>query len=322
MWSRFVLASLVIFFAGRYLSDLADETADLTGLSKGFIGALILGIITSLPELIGTISAVVYKSNPDLGVGNIFGSNLFNIAILSFAIILFGSKVDGNGWKWRSNFSAYLSICLSAFLVMLIGMHKLNVSASGLWGDVCILAFYLIGMWIYSQQGPDEVEPQIVKHKGRGRSLKVNILLVVVSGTLVVAAGVLLADACDDIARTTHLTSTFVGSLFMAAATSLPELVVTMRLLKLGNIGMATGNIFGSNLMNLTIVGLADLAYAGTVYATITSSQMVTLGAGILMSGLFLTGTLIKAKKKVLLHIDNLAILVLYLLIYLWLYNH
>ena len=322
MWSRFVLASLVIFFAGRYLSDLADETADLTGLSKGFIGALILGIITSLPELIGTLTAVVYKSNPDLGVGNIFGSNLFNIAILSFAILLYSARLKNNGWQWRSNFSAYLSISLSAFLVMLITMHTPAGNASTLWADIFILAFYVTGMWIYSRQTPEVDEEPGLKSKKTVRGLKANLLLITLMGTLVVFAGVFLADACDEIARATHLTSTFVGSLFMAAGTSLPEFVVTMRLLKLGNIGMATGNIFGSNLMNLTIVALADLAYTGSIYAAVTSSQMVTLGAGILMSGLFLSGTLVKAKKKVLLHVDNLCILVLYLLIYLWLYNH
>ncbi|MBN2297629.1 MAG: sodium:calcium antiporter [Deltaproteobacteria bacterium] len=322
MWSRFVLASLVIFFAGRYLSDLADETADLTGLSKGFIGALILGVITSLPELIGTLSAVVYKSNPDLGVGNIFGSNLFNIAILSFAVLLFSTRVKNNGWQWRSNFSAYLSISLSAFLVMLISMHMPAGNASALWADIFILVFYVFGMWVYSRQGPEQDEAPSLQKEPSRRGLGANLALIALFGGLVVAAGVLLADACDEIARATHLTSTFVGSLFMAASTSLPEFVVTMRLLKLGNIGMATGNIFGSNLMNLTIIALADLAYSGSIYASVTSSQMVTLGAGILMSGLFLTGTLVKAKKKVLLHVDNLCILVLYLLIYLWLYNH
>ena len=322
MWSRFVLASLVIFFAGRYLSDLADETADLTGLSKGFIGALILGVITSLPELIGTLSAVAYKSNPDLGVGNIFGSNLFNIAILSFAVILFGSRMKNNGWQWRSNFSAYLCISLSAFLVMLICMYKTSGNTSAIWADIFILAFYVFGMWVYSRQGPEESKPPSLHREPSSRGLKANLALIVLFGGLVVAAGVLLADACDDIARSTHLTSTFVGSLFMAASTSLPEFVVTMRLLKLGNIGMATGNIFGSNLMNLTIVGLADLAYSGTLYGAVTSSQMVTLGAGILMSGIFLSGSLVRAGKKVVLPLDNICILVLYLLIYFWLYNH
>ncbi len=322
MWSRFILASLVIFFAGRYLSDLADETADLTGLSKGFVGALILGFITSLPELIGTLSAVVYKSNPDLGVGNIFGSNLFNIAILSVAVILFSSKMEDNGWQWRSNFSAYLCISLSAFLAMLICMYKLTGTASALWADIFILAFYVFGMWVYSRQGPGESEAPSLHPEPSQRGLTKNITLIVIFGALVVAAGVFLADACNDIAMTTHLTSTFVGSLFMAAATSLPEFVVTMRLLRLGNISMATGNIFGSNLMNLTIVALADLAYTGTLYGAVTLSQMVTLGAGIGMTGIFLTGALVKARKKVVVQIDNICILVLYLLIYFWLYNH
>lgn len=322
MWSHFVIAAVVIFFSGRYLSDLADETADLTGLSKGFIGALILGVITSLPELIGTLSAVLFKDNPDLGVGNIFGSNLFNLAILSAVILVFSSRIPSDGWKWHSNFPAYLSISLSAFMVMLIGMYMLGVKTSSILSDLLIVGFYLIGMWLYSQQGGESNDLLLSVRTGPKRSLVRNIILLVVFGMLVVAAGVLLADACNDIANQTNLTSTFVGSLFMAAATSLPELVVTLRLLSLGNISMATGNIFGSNMMNLTIIALADIFYRGSMYATISDSQLVTLGAGILMSGIFLSGSLVKGSKRIVLHIDNISIIFIYLLVYFWLYNH
>ncbi|MGC9325060.1 MAG: sodium:calcium antiporter [Desulfomonilia bacterium] len=321
MWYQFVAASLVIFFSGRYLSDLADETAEITGLSRGFIGALLLGIITSLPELIGTLSAVLYKSNPDLGVGNIFGSNLFNIAILSVVILVFSSRLTNTRWQWRSNFSAYMSISMAAFMVMIIGMASADTWI-GVLGSLFILGSYGVGMWVYARQGGDEPLGSPIATVKLQRTLGKNLVLVLVTGAFVVISGVLLADACDEIARKTDLSSTFVGSLFMAAATSLPELVVTLRLLKLGNIGMATGNIFGSNAMNLTIVAIADLTYHSSVYATITSSQVVTLGAGILMSGLFLTGSLVKASRKVPVHMDNMAILGIYLLVYLWLYNH
>jgi len=322
MWPRFAIASIVIFFAGRYLSDLADETAEITGLSKGFIGALILGLITSLPELVGTVTAVVYNSNPDLGVGNIFGSNLYNIAIISGAILIYSKKSGMYKWTWGANFSAYLSISLSAFMVMLIGMNKSNSQVDTIFWDVLILCFYAVGMWMYSRQDQEVLDQDASDIPVPDRSLKANILLIVITGSIVVVAGVVLAGACDEIAGKTNMSSTFVGSLLMAAATSLPELVVTMRLLKIGNIGMATGNIFGSNLMNLTIVAIADLIYGQNVYETITSSQLVTLGAGMLMSGIFLSGGLVKSTRKVKMHMDNVCILILYLLTYLWLYNH
>ena len=97
---------------------------------------------------------------------------------------------------------------------------------------------------------------------------------------------------------------------------------VTLRLLRIGSIGMATGNIFGSNVMNLTIIAIVDLFYQGSLYATITTAQLVTLGTGILMTGLFLSGAQIKAEKETRLHLDNIIILVLYLWIYYWLYRH
>jgi len=319
MWFLFVTAALVIFFAGSYLSDLAEETAGLTGLSRGFIGALILGIITSLPELFGTLFAVICKDNPDLGAGNIFGSNLFNIAILSLATLVFSSRVSCNDWKRRSNFSVYMSICLSVFMIILIGVYHRGIGISANWGNLAIVGFYIFGMWIYSFEGgePGEADKKPVPH-----SLRQNLILIAIFGSAVVVAGILLADACNEIARKTHMTSTFVGTLFMAAGTSLPELVVTMRLLKKGNIGMATGNIFGSNLMNLTIVAIVDLIYKGCVYATITDSQIVTVTAGIIMSGIFLLGTLVKRSRRLTIHVDNVAILIIYVLIYLWLYGH
>ncbi|MDT8271615.1 MAG: hypothetical protein RRA35_00340 [Desulfomonilia bacterium] len=321
MWYQFVAASVVIFFAGRYLSDLAEETADITGLSRGFIGALMLGLITSLPELIGTLTAVISKSNPDLGVGNIFGSNLFNIAILSASILIFSAKLKDQQWSWRSNFSAYMSISLAAFLVLLIAMAPAD-PRGGFVGNFFILGFYGLGMWMYAHQGGDGIlEPPASGSKKSG-SLGRNLVMVFLAGAFVVVSGVLLAHACDEIARQTRLTSTFVGSLFMAAATSLPELVITMRLLRFGNISMATGNIFGSNAMNLTIVAIADLLYRPSLYTTITSLQLVSLGAGLLMTGIFLSGALVRSSRKLKIQMDNIAVLGIYMLVYIWLYSH
>ncbi|HDP25595.1 MAG TPA: sodium:calcium antiporter [Deltaproteobacteria bacterium] len=321
MWYQFVAASVIIFFAGRYLSDLAEETADITGLSRGFIGALMLGLITSLPELIGTLTAVISKSNPDLGVGNIFGSNLFNIAILSASILIFSAKLKDQQWSWRSNFSAYMSISLAAFLVLLIAMAPTD-PRGGFFGNFFILGFYGLGMWMYAHQGGDGIlEPPASGSKKSG-SLGRNLVMVFLAGTFVVVSGVLLANACDEIARQTRLTSTFVGSLFMAAATSLPELVITMRLLRFGNISMATGNIFGSNAMNLTIVAIADLLYRPSLYTTITSLQLVSLGAGLLMTGIFLSGALVRSSRKLKIQMDNIAVLGIYMLVYIWLYSH
>ena len=318
MWFRFLLAALAIFFAGRYLSDLADETADITGLSKGFIGALILGLITSLPELIGTLTAVLFRANTDLGVGNIFGSNLFNIAILAGAVLVFATRIKPGDWIHGSLFTVHMSICVAAFMVMLI--HLLRGPSTGWWenlGSITILGFFTAGMWLYSRE---KSAASVASTKKGQRSLAVNIILIVILGSVVVAAGILLADSCDDIAKNTHMTATFVGSLFMAMATSFPELVVTIRLLEHGNIRMATGNIFGSNLFNLCIIAFVDLMYRGTIFSNVTGPQTVLLATSILMSGLFLIGATIRALRKTSIRLDNIIILVLYLCIYFWLY--
>ncbi len=280
-----------------------------------------MGLITSLPELVGTLTAAVFRNNADLGVGNIFGSNIFNIAILSLAVLMYSRRIPMAAWRWRSNFSAYLTVALAAFMAMIIAIYAAGAMMVADLANVMILAFYLGGMWIYARQGEDDdledEEGGAVVH-----SLPQNLVLVAVFGALVVAAGLILAGACDDIAGATALSSTFVGSLLMAAATSLPELVVTMRLLKKGNIGMATGNIFGSNAMNLSIIAVVDLCYRGTMYATVTAQQTVTLAAGILMAGIFLAGAQVRSLKRKALNLDNLLILTLYFWTYYWLYTH
>ncbi len=318
MWLRFLLAALTIFFAGRYLSDLADDTAEITGLSKGFIGALILGLITSLPELVGTLTAVIFRANTDLGVGNIFGSNLFNIAILALAVLVFATRIKSEDWIHGSLFTVYMGICVGAFMIMLICLfHELHARWWEELGNIAVLGFFVAGMWLYSRERPKTDTAHV--NKGQ-HSLARDMTFIVILGFVVVAAGVLLADSCDEIARNTHMTSTFVGSLFMAMATSFPEFVVTIRLLEQGNIRMAIGNIFGSNLFNLCIIAFVGLIYRGTIYSTITGQQVVLLAASILMSGTFLIGSTVRALRKTSIRLDNIIILVLYLCIYFWLY--
>jgi cation:H+ antiporter len=148
----FGLATLVLIFVTPLLVQSATQIADQTGLSAGFIGATLLGITTSLPELVATIAAVRIRAY-DLAVGNLFGSNLFNMFALGITDIFF---LQGR----------FLGVIDPTFA--LVGLLGLVLTTLGLIGNIArverrlffveldallILFGYLLGMWFLYVRG-------------------------------------------------------------------------------------------------------------------------------------------------------------------------
>ena len=97
----------------------------------------------------------------------------------------------------------------------------------------------------------------------------------------VLVLGVWLSSIADQIAKTTGLASSFVGNLFLAASTSLPEVVVSLAAVRLGALDLAVGNVLGSNLFNIAIIPVYDFAYrSGSLWANL---QPVHAFAGLMV---------------------------------------
>ncbi|MDP2240194.1 MAG: hypothetical protein Q8K18_08530 [Burkholderiales bacterium] len=90
-WIGFGISVLVVIIAGRYLASSADSIAEISGISKSFIGVLLVSIVTTLPEASVTIAATLRKSY-GIVIGNVFGSNAFNISIIFFADLFHGKE--------------------------------------------------------------------------------------------------------------------------------------------------------------------------------------------------------------------------------------
>ncbi len=107
----------------------------------------------------------------------------------------------------------------------------------------------------------------------------------------VVAGAVWLASSADQIAQMTGWGRTFVGSLFLAFATSLPEMVVTIAAVKLGQMDLAVGNIFGSNMVNMFLIFVCDaFVRQGAVLKMVSLSHLWTIGLGIVMTAVAVAG--------------------------------
>ncbi len=311
VWLIFLAAAAVVLVSGQRLTRAGDQLAEETGISRGFVGVILLGFITSLPELVSTISAALFSGAPNLAMGNIFGSNACNLAILSFlelAIIKQTSRP-----RHRLDEESRLTACLS---LIIMSLALMGLTARGHWRifhlDLfapVIFAAYLIGLQKLHRfqgrqpageaaQGGLAVEKPAPETRLQvSPELKKSLLI---NAALIVMASTTLAASAGHIAEITGWGTTFVGNSLLAVATSLPEIVVTFSAMRLGSFGMAAGNIFGSNLFNITILALADLFYfPNSLFAAATPSQGLIAALGLLMTGLYLFTDHYASEKRI-----------------------
>jgi cation:H+ antiporter len=119
------------------------------------------------------------------------------------------------------------------------------------------------------------------------------------AATLVVAAAIWLPRLGSDLARRTGMGDAFVGSLFIALTTSLPEIVVSLAAVRMGSVDLGVANVLGSNLFNFAILGLDDLFYRdGPILRDAAPGHLVTVCALVMMNGAFLVGLTYRALSK------------------------
>lgn len=121
------------------------------------------------------------------------------------------------------------------------------------------------------------------------------------SALLVLAAGSGLPAVAQGLAQVLGLSSSFVGTVFMAVATALPEMAVTLSALRLGALDLALGNLLGSNLFNLALLALDDLAYtAGPLLSVVAPVHLTSAASALVMYGLVIVGLVMRPQGKVL----------------------
>ncbi len=120
----------------------------------------------------------------------------------------------------------------------------------------------------------------------------------------------------DLLAEVTGLGRSFVGSIFIAMTTSLPELVISISALRIGAADMAIANLLGSNLFNMVILAIDDLAYPdGPLFSAVSRNHAITGTIAVVMTGIVVVSLMYRLEKKTALRIgwDALALILAYL---------
>ena len=327
VWIKFLISIGIIFYCGRKLSHYGDVISKKTGLGGGFVGVILLGAVTSLPELITTISSVAFVKEVNLAWGNILGSNLLNLTILACSDIIIKRTDINRVFDHGNILTGCFSIIITAVCTigLITGKDLILLGHVSIY-SILILLIYFLGAYILYRNA---VKSKLDVKEEPDKSVNISNLklfsLFFLNAALIIIAGISVTYACEEIAKITGLGATFVGTLFLAIATSLPEIVVSVSAIRLGQITMAAGNILGSNFFNISILGASDFFYksgSGSLFLDAAKINLITAIIFIIVTNIILIGIIHRSKRKIFrFGYDSIIVIMLYLLTFYYLYQ-
>jgi cation:H+ antiporter len=282
-----------------------------------------MATVTSLPELFVGIGSAGILGNADLAVGDVLGSSVFNLLILSMLYALY----RGPGLLSAVTPKQVLSAALGIVLLALVGFGLFLPDQYTVMGWVGVLSLvfvvvYLIAMrMMFEQLGQEGGTSE--RSASHSAQLRAAIAWFVVHAAVVITAALFVPGFAETITEETGLKASFVGTLLLASSTSLPEVAVSLAALRIGAVYMAVSNLLGSNLFNIVILAIDDLVYTGGfLLKDASEAHLISVLSTIIMSAIVIVGlTFRTAPKRLLLAWDTFLILVVYVVNLILLYH-
>lgn len=275
-----LIVSLVgIVFGADFLVAGAVSIARKFKVSDFVIGAAIVGVGTSMPELVVSFIGAV-NGNADVAIGNVVGSNIFNVlGILGLTAVLFPVAVD------RKNMRFEIPLCIGvSVLLTLLVFNFFNGSTAtiGRVDGLVLLFLFAFFMW-YSFRRDRKEAPMEESSQEDGTPLWKAILNVVGGLALLITSCDFFVDNAVLIAKSFGVNDAFISLTLIACGTSLPELAASLAAAVKKNTHLALGNIVGSNIFNITLIlGLSSQVMPLTSSGITIVDYLVMIGASIL----------------------------------------
>ncbi len=259
LWILFLLIGGLILMvkSADYFVDSAVKIAELSRIPKLIIGATLVSLATSLPELFVSTSAVLAGHN-DMAIGNALGSVIFNTAvILSLAAIFMSGKVDRKNVVEKS---VVLIIAMTTLILFSLDL-KITLFEASVQFLIVVVYTYLNIVAVKKQKEVRE-EYDI---PNKGKQYLINFIILVISAVGIRYGAKFLVDGASIIATKLNITDTIVGLTILAIGTSLPELITTITAILKKQQSLSVGNILGANILNVTMIMGASGIMANTI---------------------------------------------------------
>ena len=311
-----LLLSLVLLVVGaNWLVDGAAAIARRYHMSEYIIGATIVGMGTSAPELVVSVISSV-GGHSDIAIGNVVGSNIFNVLlILGITALLMPINYT------RDNVRRDIPLNIGAS-VLVIALCVLGGVLRGEYGldridGLLLLVLFALYLWYSLRGGRDaqDADDVVAAPTGLYRYTSVCVIAIVVGLGGLIYGGNLFVDSASAIARQWGVSEAIIGLTIVAGGTSLPELVSSVIAVTKQKGQMALGNIVGSNIFNLLLI----LGAASTI-CPLTMGGITFVDWGVmLLSSLILLAATSTFKKHMLDRKDALIFLLIYAGYMVWL---
>lgn len=287
MWIDFlwIIAGLVMILVGSdWLVDGASSIARKYGISEFVIGMTIVGIGTSMPELVSSVIAAV-GGHGDMALGNVTGSSICNI-LLILGVTALISPIAYTTNNIRKDIPFAVLVFLFLLLVLYNGFGVLRemgvpgISRSDALYLLLIFVIFMIDSFKSAKNGANEEEEEDVKPIPLSKAI---ILIMLGLGGLVFG-GQVFVDHTVSVAERFQVSEAFISITLMAVGTSLPELATCIVAAIKGKNQLALGNIIGSNIFNISlIIGISALISPFEIQSISTIDMVMVLVAVLLL---------------------------------------
>lgn len=262
----FVLGLVFIIKGGDFFVDAASWIAEISGIPKIIVGATVVSIATTLPEVIVSCIAAG-QGKVDMSIGNAVGSVTANTAlILAIALIFMPAVIERKDYLLKS----FILFGAAAFLVI-VGIQKgLNLP-----GAVVLIILFAIFVYDNVSSANKTLKLQrseensggsfaVVKEKPTSKVITVNVLKFIFGTAGIVIGAQLLVNNGSEIARHLGVSEAIISITMIAIGTSLPELVTTITSIVKKQHDLSVGNIIGANIIDLTLIlPICSFIYGG-----------------------------------------------------------
>ena len=306
----FLLFAFFTVFLSIKLSYYADLLSKTSKVSKALIGGILLAGVTALPEFVTCLSAV-FLANPALALGDVLGSNFFNIFIIAFFDLFFLEKFMFRKLS-KNHYIVYILLITNYIFMYLFAHDLLSLSLLGI-GLPSLIIFITYFIYVRKIASNDSKDLE----KDSSKNVKNLPLKLFIAALLMVISSIFLTFLVNKISLMyPAFSSSLIGAILLGITTSLPEVITFYTLITLNNYDLAQANIIGSNLFNLFVLGVSDFFLkSSSIYTYFDNDSLLILKLGILATSLCFIHHFKKFNSKKFLYLlPSLAIVFCYLI--------
>ncbi len=275
-----ILALVVGLVMLTWCADMAVRSAETVsahlGVSPVIVGALVVGLGTSLPEMVVSGIAAAQRDSIDLAIGNVLGSNAANLSlVLGIGAVI--TAVSGSRDVMRREGALML------ISTLLFGAFVIDGSLAVWEGVVLLIGMGVAAVLVATGPGTEDVPDAPGTQTGE---IKSSIVKAIVGLVGVLVGAQLMVTGAVDIAEELGASEAFIGLTVVAIGTSLPELATTVASARRGAVDLIIGNVLGSNLFNaLAVGGLAGVLGNGVIEESVTPSLIALVAVSAFVVG-------------------------------------